>query len=278
MLPPPFRRSRAVGSVRRRALQVAGVGVAIVAAYIGGMLLNDVIDQSFDEKHHPDRPLPQGLIPASCDRRGSLLRRAVFDSGWWLRPNRSGHFACCDCAVFLVSQIVGLAGRVASGDLPRHGGPAGCSHVGRWGQRYFNANCVDTYRRTWGRGCSHHGGGESGAPATAWSGWSGSFDQAFASWGLRSARPPGKYVYRLGDGSWHVGHAGMVGLGSCMRAKAAKRPSRRRWLHGLRGSPRLIWWWHRGCCMCHRWHWRPFVLFFLASCNDFSPQLETLMA
>lgn len=45
--------------------QVASVGVAIVAAYIGGMLLNDVFDQSFDEKHHPDRPLPRGLIPRS---------------------------------------------------------------------------------------------------------------------------------------------------------------------------------------------------------------------
>ena len=54
-------------------LQVAGVGVAIVAAYIGGMLLNDVIDQSFDEKHHPDRPLPQGLIP-----RFHAIAAAVF--------------------------------------------------------------------------------------------------------------------------------------------------------------------------------------------------------
>ena len=45
--------------------RVASVGVAIVAAYIGGMLLNDVFDQSFDEKHHPDRPLPRGLIPRS---------------------------------------------------------------------------------------------------------------------------------------------------------------------------------------------------------------------
>ena len=60
-------------------LQVAGVGVAIVAAYIGGMLLNDVIDQSFDEKHHPDRPFPRVDPAFSCDCRGSLLRHAVFD-------------------------------------------------------------------------------------------------------------------------------------------------------------------------------------------------------
>ena len=38
--------------------QVAGVGVAIVVAYIGGMLLNDVFDLPFDQLHHPDRPLP----------------------------------------------------------------------------------------------------------------------------------------------------------------------------------------------------------------------------
>ena len=45
--------------------EVAGVGVAIVAAYIGGMLLNDVFDQPFDQQHHPDRPLPQGAISRS---------------------------------------------------------------------------------------------------------------------------------------------------------------------------------------------------------------------
>ena len=49
-----------VGSVRRRAPPVAGVGVVIVAAYIGGMLLNDVIDQSFDESIIRIDPFPKG--------------------------------------------------------------------------------------------------------------------------------------------------------------------------------------------------------------------------
>ena len=54
-------------------LQVAGVGVAIVAAYIGGMLLNDVFDQSFDEEYHPNRSLPQGLLP-----RSQVIAAAIF--------------------------------------------------------------------------------------------------------------------------------------------------------------------------------------------------------
>ena len=105
MLPPPVQPSRARGLCTAESPSVAGVGVAIVAAYIGGMLLNDVIDQSFDEKHHPDRPLPQGLIPRfHVDRCSSFLRHSVFDSGWWLCPNRSRHLVGCDWSVFLASQ------------------------------------------------------------------------------------------------------------------------------------------------------------------------------
>ena len=36
-------------------LRVAGVGLALVAAYIGGMFLNDVFDVRFDQQHNPDR-------------------------------------------------------------------------------------------------------------------------------------------------------------------------------------------------------------------------------
>ncbi|MEC8770009.1 MAG: UbiA family prenyltransferase [Planctomycetota bacterium] len=53
--------------------QVAGVGVAIVAAYIGGMLLNDVFDLPFDQLHHPDRPLPQGSISRSHGIAAAIL-------------------------------------------------------------------------------------------------------------------------------------------------------------------------------------------------------------
>ncbi|MAV55813.1 MAG: hypothetical protein CMJ28_07670 [Phycisphaerae bacterium] len=43
-------------------LRVAGVGLALVAAYIGGMFLNDVFDVRFDQQHNPDRPLPLGVV------------------------------------------------------------------------------------------------------------------------------------------------------------------------------------------------------------------------
>ena len=78
-------------------LQVAGVGMAIVAAYIGGMLLNDVFDQSFDEKYHPDRPLPQGLIP-----RSHVIAAASFCGILCL--TLAGRFALTE-AVILVAAV-----------------------------------------------------------------------------------------------------------------------------------------------------------------------------
>ncbi len=53
--------------------RVASAGLAVVAAYVGGMLLNDVFDQRFDQKHHPDRALPQGLIPRSYVISAAML-------------------------------------------------------------------------------------------------------------------------------------------------------------------------------------------------------------
>ena len=53
--------------------EVACVGLAIVAAYVGGMLLNDVFDLSFDLEHHPQRPLPQELVP-----RSQVILAAIF--------------------------------------------------------------------------------------------------------------------------------------------------------------------------------------------------------
>ena len=208
-------------------LQVAGVGVVIVAAYIGGMLLNDVIDQSFDEKHHPDRPLPQGLIPrfhaiaaavfcgvlcltlagGSAQTEAVILLAAIGLYSWlhkisvWMAALLLG--TCRGMAVLLAAAMLGDG---ASG---------------------ISTPIVLTLTVAHGAaGGGHHGGGESGASTTSGTGRLGSFGEASPASGLRSARSSGKCLRRLGHRSRHVGHAGMARLGTRMRAETPKRPSR----------------------------------------------------
>ena len=81
--------------------EVACVGLAIVAAYVGGMLLNDVFDLSFDQKHHPQRPLPQKLVP-----RSQVILAAIFCGilclglAWNLAQTSKG------CLLLMIYRIV----------------------------------------------------------------------------------------------------------------------------------------------------------------------------
>jgi 4-hydroxybenzoate polyprenyltransferase len=38
------------------------ITIALVCAYFGGLVLNDVVDVEHDRKHRPDRPIPMGVI------------------------------------------------------------------------------------------------------------------------------------------------------------------------------------------------------------------------
>ena len=39
------------------------ITIALLSAYFGGLVLNDVVDVEHDKKHRPLRPIPMGIIP-----------------------------------------------------------------------------------------------------------------------------------------------------------------------------------------------------------------------
>ena len=242
--PTAVQRSRAWALYGGEPLQVAGVGVVIVAAYIGGMLLNDVIDQSFDEKHHPDRPLPQGLIPrfhaiaaavfcgmlcltlagGSAQTEAVILLAAIGLYSWlhktsvWMAALLLG--TCRGMAVLLAAAMLGDGASGISTPIVltltvAHGAAGAAITVAasqEHRQRPGPGGLVPLARLL---------------PLVV-------FVLARSSW---------KCLRRLGHRSRHVGHAGMARLGTRMRAEAPKRASRAGGGRGSRGSPRLIWWW-----------------------------------
>ena len=136
------------GSLRRRTSPSCR-GWGGTSRYIGGMLLNDVIDQSFDQ-HHPNRPLPQGLISrlhaiaaaifcgilcltlagASAQTEALIVLAAVGLYSWlhkasvWMAALLLG--TCRGMAVLLAAAMLGDgASGISTPIVDAHGGPWG---------------------------------------------------------------------------------------------------------------------------------------------------------
>ena len=281
MLPRFFRR-RLTGAwalYGGEPFQVAGVGVAIVAAYIGGMLLNDVFDLPFDQLHHPDRPLPQGFISRSHGIAAAILCGI-------LTLALAGSQAQTEAVILLAAIVL----------------YSWCHKSSVWRAALLLGICrgmaVLLAAAMLGDGASGistpivltltvaHGAGGAAITVAA----SQEHQQRPGPGGvvpLTRLLPLGVFVLldprevRLQTGRRILacGPCWDGWFGKLHASESGEAMSRDRRLGlGLPASRRWIWWLLRGCCMCHRWRWRRFVLFFLASCRDFFPQPETLMA
>jgi 4-hydroxybenzoate polyprenyltransferase len=91
---------------------LALVHVAAIALYLGGMTLNDAFDAKEDEKKHPERPIPSGVLTRGEAFAQGFALLGIGLAGGFAAGQRTGLVACALAAAIVLYD--GVAKRWAA--------------------------------------------------------------------------------------------------------------------------------------------------------------------